>query len=952
MTNVLFGSNTRTSYTTDSSTTLIATNISVPARRTASNGNGPQLVTHVAMYVSGYSGAVTLKLYADGNKTGTISRSYDSTPGSTGYQSLTSALFISNGTTVTFGVSGPSGGVYFRRSDGGLTTGTGANTYTWAGVMKGEYTYIESPTAPRNLTATSSTTQTGRVELSWLSPSDDGGSTITNYNVYTLSGATYTLLGSTTATTFSATGLAPGASYTFVIRARNLVTDTAGTQSIDSNTASATTLGAVTGGGLIVAQTVPSAPQGLTATTSTTVIGAVELSWTVPTSDGGSAITNYYIYVNGVYQGALGGTSLASTPDYVVTGLTQLSTSSFTVAAVNANGTGAVSSAASGKASGNPTAPTSLTVTPDALTTGKLNLAWTAPTDSGGGISGYRIYDSNTDTLIVDQAGTGTTYSHTGRTVDTEYSYYVRAYNAIGIAQNPDQYGVASGSASATAITVTGAPSVVASTTVAGRLTVTWSATVGATSYTVTNKNTGVSVVVSANITTFVADNLTAGTTYGFTKTPNGGSESDIGYGTPLDTSIQTLATSTAITNATNTQLSTATATIVDVASDSFTYAKTVTNLDETPVSSSSAIVTNKTNQDLADSDGIITDTIDSVTIVSPFTFTYLRSGTVLTSTPASGIVVSNLTNAQFNTLGATVTVPGGSTDTFTYTTTAYTGGVLNVASGGTTTNLSQSSFNVTQAPITAVTDYTLSYAKIGTNQDASAAVGAITNTTNQQIFNKNIGNDIVRVVPDYKTIKYPVVGGLKAAISATAQATTVVTVTTTADHYFQSGDIVTIQGSTNGSGVFNGQWTINPPASATNTARSGYTVTVNTGTAHGLTTGDSFVLAGSTNGGGVLNGTWVVLAGGLTTTALTFTHTATGTIAQTTDTSATVTATRKFRFTRGTSATIASASDTAATADVDIVERTVANPTDSVTRATSDSGTKMEVIYRSGWIG
>jgi hypothetical protein len=27
-------------------------------------------------------------------------------------------------------------------------------------------------------------------------------------------------------------------------------------------------------------------------------------------------------------------------------------------------------------------------------------------------------------------------------------------------------------------------------------------------------------------------------------------------------------------------------------------------------------------------------------------------------------------------------------------------------------------------------------------------------------------------------------------------------------------------------------------------------------------------------------------------------------------------------------------------------------NPTDSVTRVTGDSGTKMEVIYRSGWIG
>jgi hypothetical protein len=36
----------------------------------------------------------------------------------------------------------------------------------------------------------------------------------------------------------------------------------------------------------------------------------------------------------------------------------------------------------------------------------------------------------------------------------------------------------------------------------------------------------------------------------------------------------------------------------------------------------------------------------------------------------------------------------------------------------------------------------------------------------------------------------------------------------------------------------------------------------------------------------------------------------------------------------------------------VDVSTKTVANPTDSVARLTSDSDTQMEVIYRSGWIG
>jgi hypothetical protein len=732
-----------------------------------------------------------------------------------------------------------------------------------------------------------------------------------------------------------------------------VVTDTAGTQSVDSNTVTATAPF------IAPPVVVPTAPLSLTATTSTTVLGAAELNWSAPTSDGGSAITNYFIYVNGVYQGQLGGASLTSTPDYVVTNLDQLTTYSFTVAAVNVNGTGPQSAGASGKASGVPTAPGALTATADTLTSGKVNLSWTAPTDSGGEISGYRIYNASTDVLIADQAGPGTTYSITGLTAGVEYFYYVLAYNAIGIAQTPDVYGAQSDVASVVAENVSGAPSVTASTTVAGRLIITWVANEGATSYTIRNKTTGASFVLSSNVTAFVQDGLTAGVQYGFTKQPNGGSESEIGLGTPLDTSVQALGTSTATTNNTNTQLSTATATITSVQSDSFTYAKDVTNVAETQVSSSSAIVTNTTNIDLTDEDGILPGVvITGTTVNSPFTFTYARSGASLASTSASGILIGNLTNAELSALGASVTIPSGSTDTFTYTTTTYTGAAIPVgggaavASGGTATNLSQTTFNVTQGPITAVTDYTLSYAKTATNQDASAATGTVINATNQQVFNKNIGNDIVRSISDYKTVQYAVVGGLKASISATAQATTVVTVTTASEHYFQSGDIVTIQGSTNGSGVFNGQWTINPPASATTTERSAYTVTVNTGTAHGLVEGDSFVLAGSTNGGGVLNGTWVVLAGGLTTTALTFTHTDTGTIASAADTSATVTATRKFRFTRGTSATISSAADTAATADVDVSTKTVANPTDSVTRLTSSPNTKMEVTYRSGWIG
>lgn len=933
----------------DYSNQLLYTNISVPARRVAANGQGPQLITHVSAYIAGYTTTVTLKLYAGGKKTGTITRSADSTPGSTGLTGLTSNLYIANGTTVSFGASDNNDGLYFYRSSSGGSTTISPNGYSWSGTLAGGYRYLESPTAPRTLTATPSGTITGQVNLSWLSPSDDGGSSVTNYNVYRLSGGTYTLLGSTTGTTYSATGLTAGTSYTFVVRARNAVTDTAGTQSVDSNTATATAPY------IPPPTTVPSAPQSLTATTSTAVLGAVNLSWSAPSSDGGLTITNYYIYVNGVYQGALGGASLASTPDYVVTGLTQLTTYSFTVAAVNADGTGPQSTGASGKASGVPTAPTGLTATPDTLISEKINLSWTAPADSGGGISGYQIYNATTNGLIADQAGTGTTYSNTGLTAGTEYFYYVRAYNAFGVSPATN-YGAQSDVDSAVAEDVSGAPSVVASTVVAGRVTITWVENIGATSYTIRNKNTGASVVVSSNILSYVWDGLTADTRYGFTKQPNGGDESEIGYGTPLGTSIQPLTTSKTVTNNTNTELSVASAKITGTTSNTFTYSKDVLDLPETQVSSSSAVVTNKTNQDLTDSDGIVVDTISATPTAQ--TFSYLRSGVALTETNVTGgTTLLNTTNAELSEAGVSVVVPAGPTpDTFTYTTTRYTGGPIEIASGGTATNLSQTDFNITRQPVTAVTEYTLSYDKTTADQDASAATGTVVNETNKEVFNKTVGVDKVLSVPDYKTVQYAVVGGLHADIGTTSQSGTTVTVTTVSNPYFRVNDIITIQGSTNGSKVFNGQWTVasvSTPATVaiSTTARSAYTVTVATGSSHGLSVGEYVVIAGSANGGGVLNGKWVV-ASTPSTTEFTFTHTATGTIGSASDSLATVAPPSRFTFTRGTSATIASAPDATAKADADIPVTTVANPLDSATRTSSSPEAKLEVIYRSGWIG
>jgi chitodextrinase len=75
-----------------------------------------------------------------------------------------------------------------------------------------------------------------------------------------------------------------------------------------------------------------------------------------------------------------------------------------------------------------PAAPTGLTATPASTT--QINLAWTASTDATSGIAGYDVYRGGTkiNTSLI----TTTSYSDTGLTPATLYSYYVKATDKAG----------------------------------------------------------------------------------------------------------------------------------------------------------------------------------------------------------------------------------------------------------------------------------------------------------------------------------------------------------------------------------------------------------------------------------------------------------------------------------------------------------------------------------------
>jgi YD repeat-containing protein len=266
-------------------------------------------------------------------------------------------------------------------------------------------TSVTAPAAPTGLavTATASTS----VSLSWTAPPG----TVTGYDVYMggtelPSGAVTVTISGTTATV---TGLSASTTYTFTVAATNA--GGAGTQSAS--------VSATTG--------VPAAPTGLavTATAST----SVSLSWTAPSG----TVTGYDVYENGSSTALASSAVTFSGTTATVTGLSALTTYTFTVAAVNAAGTGAQSSSVSATTpNGVPAAPTGLTVTSFSVGTldkTTVHLSWTAPP---GTVTGYDVYvgdDTGTPTTTI--SGTTATVKATPSGGDL-LTFAVAASNAAG----------------------------------------------------------------------------------------------------------------------------------------------------------------------------------------------------------------------------------------------------------------------------------------------------------------------------------------------------------------------------------------------------------------------------------------------------------------------------------------------------------------------------------------
>lgn len=184
------------------------------------------------------------------------------------------------------------------------------------------------PSAPVNVTGSPSGTQ---AVLNWTAPTSTGGYAISDYVVqYRTSagpGSWNTFNdGTSTSTTATVTGLTNGTSYDFRVAATN----SRGTGGYSSPITP------------VWGATVPGAPLSPTSTAGNT---QVVVSWSAPTSNGGTPITDYIIEYrsgSGSWTTFPDGTSAARTA--TVTGLTNGTAYEFRVMAVNANGPGSASS--------------------------------------------------------------------------------------------------------------------------------------------------------------------------------------------------------------------------------------------------------------------------------------------------------------------------------------------------------------------------------------------------------------------------------------------------------------------------------------------------------------------------------------------------------------------------------------------------------------------------------
>jgi titin len=349
------------------------------------------------------------------------------------------------------------------------------------------------PAEPVSITAAP---QCEAVNVGWNAPSNDGGTPITNYTVFVRSNSqtvSDTVDGSTFSDTIS--GLADGTPYSVTVLATNVLGDGAESSPPVS----------------VTPVCVPAVPLSVTAAP---LCESANVGWNAPLTDGGSPVTNYTVFAragNQLVTDTVGGSTFSD----VLSGLTDGTTYSVTVAAQNAVGAGLESSPpVSVTPVCVPAVPLSVTAAPLCES---ASVGWNAPaTDGGSPVTGYTVVLQSGIQVVATDVLNGTARSDvfSGLTDGASYTVTVLATNALGS-------GVASTPVTVTPVCAPSAPLAVTAAAQCAGATVGWNApaTIGGTPVTaytllVRSGNNLVSYVVGGGTLTDTISGLAGGTTY------------------------------------------------------------------------------------------------------------------------------------------------------------------------------------------------------------------------------------------------------------------------------------------------------------------------------------------------------------------------------------------------------------------------------------------------------
>ena len=369
------------------------------------------------------------------------------TPGN-GSATISIAAPTSGGTPSSYTVTASPGGATCTVTAPGtsctiapLTNGTAytftstatnaAGSSTSGSIASSAVTPAGVPSAPSGVSGTGTG---GTINIAWTTPSSDGGSAISDYIVeYSVDGSgiwTTFADGTSTATSATVTGLIAGNAYEFRVAAKNIIGNSL--PSFSSPTI----------------ETLPFAP---TITGVTSASEQVTVNWSAPSHLGsGTIIGDQYVVTAYDASGNEAGSCkpISGQTTCVVTGLDNGSSYTFKVAVITTVGTSEQSVAsATAIPAGVPSAPANVT----AVTSGSnMTITFDAPADNGGSAITSYLITSSPPGATCSVGANATTYTCTGLTAGTNYTYSVKAVNSKG---------QSSASLDSTAVTAVAAPS-------------------------------------------------------------------------------------------------------------------------------------------------------------------------------------------------------------------------------------------------------------------------------------------------------------------------------------------------------------------------------------------------------------------------------------------------------------------------------------------------------------